>query len=105
MNESPTFRAISHPTRRAVLDVLATGDRTVTELTSLFEVSQPAISQHLEVLRQAGLVRATRVGRQRRYALDPQPLREVFDWAERYESFWRGRLQRLGQVLDREAQR
>jgi DNA-binding transcriptional ArsR family regulator len=105
MPETPVFRAIAHPTRRAVLDALAAGDRTVTELTSMFDVSQPAISQHLDVLRRAHLVKATRVGRQRRYALDPAPIREVFDWSERYEAFWHGRLQRLGQVLDREAQR
>ena len=100
-----TFRAIAHPIRREILDALTAGERSVGDLTSRFDVSQPAVSQHLEVLREAGLVRARSVGRERRYALDPAPIREVFDWAARYEAFWRDRLGRLGAVLDREAGR
>jgi DNA-binding transcriptional ArsR family regulator len=103
--DTSAFRAISHPTRRAILDTLAQGERSVTELTQQFAVSQPAISQHLDVLRRAGLVAVEPDGRQRRYRLDPAPLREVFDWATRYEAFWRGSLDRLGAVLDREARR
>jgi DNA-binding transcriptional ArsR family regulator len=102
VSDTIAFRAIAHPTRRGILDALASGDRSVADLTRLFEVSQPAVSQHLEVLRRARLVRSRQVGRQRIYELDPAPLREVFDWAARYERFWRERLGRLGQVLDRE---
>jgi DNA-binding transcriptional ArsR family regulator len=75
----------------------------VSDLCAMFDVSQPAVSQHLEVLRESGLVEATKVGRQRRYALDPAPLREIVEWAGRYERFWTERFDRLGRVLDREA--
>ena len=82
------FRAISDPTRRALLDLLRTTDRSVMELAAPFNMTQPAISQHLRVLREAGLVRPRQVGRQRVYRLNAKPLREVRDWAVRYEKFW-----------------
>src|SRR5918992_496172 len=103
--DTAAFRAISHPIRRDILDTLATGERSVGDLVRQFDVTQPAVSQHLEVLREAGLVRARAAGRRRVYALDPAPLREVFDWAARFEWFWAERLDRLGGVLDREAGR
>ena len=102
--DSTAFRAISHPIRRDILEMLAGGERTVGDLRERFKVSQPAVSQHLETLREAGLVRARAQGRHRLYALEPAPLREVFDWAARFELFWADRLDRLGAVLDREAQ-
>jgi DNA-binding transcriptional ArsR family regulator len=86
------FRAISDPTRRALLDLLRTSDRSVNELAEPFQMTQPAISQHLRVLRHAGLVRPRQVGRQRMYKLNARPLREVRDWATRYERFWQGKL-------------
>jgi DNA-binding transcriptional ArsR family regulator len=103
--DTAAFRAISHPIRRDILDTLAREERTVGDLVRQFDVTQPAISQHLEILRDAGLVRSRPVGRQRVYALDPAPLREVFDWTARFERFWAERLDRLGDVLDREASR
>jgi len=103
--EPAVFRAIAHPTRRSILDTLTGGERSVGELCDRFDVTQPAISQHLEVLREAGLVQARAVGRQRLYALDPAPLQEVFDWTARFEAFWQERFDRLGHVLDREATR
>ena len=79
------FRAISEPTRRRILDLLADRERAVKELVPQFRMSQPALSQHLRVLRDAGLVRIRRQGRMRVYSVDPRPLREVSDWVGRYQ--------------------
>jgi DNA-binding transcriptional ArsR family regulator len=79
------FRAISEPTRRRILDLLADRERAVKELVPQFRMSQPALSQHLRVLRDAGLVRIRRQGRMRVYSVDPGPLREVSDWVGRYQ--------------------
>ncbi|WP_438023663.1 ArsR/SmtB family transcription factor [Sorangium sp. So ce233] len=98
-----TFRAISDPTRRAILDALAQGERSVTELCAMFDVTQSAISQHLKVLRDAGLVTPRREGRSRIYRVEAEPLRAVHDWAAHYERFWTEKLDALGALLDREA--
>jgi DNA-binding transcriptional ArsR family regulator len=95
------YRAISDPTRRGVLDLLATGEHTVAELNEPFPISQPAMSKHLRVLRQAGLVRERRQSRNRIYSLDARPLRGVADWVDHYERFWGSRMERLGDYLDR----
>lgn len=100
-----TFRAIADPTRRAILDALAQGERSVNDICALFDVTQSAISQHLKVLRDAGLVRAERDGRRVVYRVDAEPLREVYDWAAHYERFWNERLDALGTLLDREAKK
>lgn len=100
-----TFRAIADPTRRAILDVLRSGERTVSELLEPFEMSQPALSQHLKVLRQAGLVEQRRDGRRRIYRLDAEPLREVYDWVAHYERFWDAKLDALGRFLDQQEQK
>jgi DNA-binding transcriptional ArsR family regulator len=97
------YRAISDPTRRAVLDLLAQGERSVTELCEPFAMSQPALSQHLKVLRDAGLVATRRFGRQRIYRLDPRPLRTVLRWVTHYERFWDDKLTALGRYLDETA--
>lgn len=86
------FRAISDPTRRALLDLLRTRDRSVNELAEPFHMTQPAISQHLRVLRHAGLVRPQQIGRQRVYRLNAKPLRQVRNWAAHYERFWQKKL-------------
>ena len=95
------FRAVSDPTRRQMLELLGVGERTADELAQPFDMSQPAVSQHLRVLRDAGLVNVRKEGRHRVYSLDPQPLREVFDWAHYFEGFWRKKLSALGRELDR----
>jgi DNA-binding transcriptional ArsR family regulator len=95
------FRAVSDPTRRRMLDLLRRGERSVAELAQPFAISQPAVSQHLKVLREAGVVRVRKQGRLRIYRLDPRPLRDVFQWAQYYEQFWREKLAALGRELDR----
>ncbi len=94
------FHAISDSSRRAILDLLAGGRRTVSELLTHFRFSQPALSKHLRILREAGLVRSAADGRRRWYALQPAPLRTVADWLRHYERFWNQRLDALGAVLD-----
>jgi DNA-binding transcriptional ArsR family regulator len=94
------YRAISEPTRRRILDLLADRERAVKELVSRFRMSQPALSQHLRVLRGAGLVRVRRQGRMRFYSVDPGPLREVSDWLGRYQRPRPGRLPATGRTVD-----
>ncbi len=96
-----TFAALASTTRRAILARLADGEATVNELAAPFELSLPAISRHLKVLEQAGLVERGRRAQYRPCRLDPAPLREVADWTERYRSVWEDRLDRLGEHLDR----
>lgn len=95
------FRAVSDPTRRRMLDLMRRRERSVAELARPFTISQPAVSQHLKVLRDAGVVRVRREGRLRIYRLDPRPLRDVYAWAQYYEQFWREKLAALGHELDR----
>jgi len=94
------FRAVADPTRRAILDRLAAGESSVAELAQPFAMSLPAISQHLKVLREAGLVSGRREGRRRLYRLEARPLRAVSEWVEHYERFWRRRMVSLGRHLE-----
>jgi DNA-binding transcriptional ArsR family regulator len=96
------FHAISDPTRRRLLTLMANSELPVNELASAFAMSRPAISQHLRVLLQAGLVLERRVGRERHYRLHAAPLREVSEWVKQYEQFWLDKLQLLGEQLERD---
>jgi DNA-binding transcriptional ArsR family regulator len=93
------FGALANPTRRDILDSLLDGDRTVSELAALFDMSQPSVSEHLRALRASGLVRETQVGRHRVYRVTGDPLVQLVDWLSPYERFWRGRMDHLGDVL------
>jgi DNA-binding transcriptional ArsR family regulator len=93
--------ALADPTRRELLAVLAGGERSAGELAGRFPVSRPAISRHLRVLREAGLVRSRSEGKRRLYALDPGPLRELDDWLEPYRQFWAQRLDALDTEIAR----
>jgi DNA-binding transcriptional ArsR family regulator len=96
------FAAIAAPARRAMLELLAKRETPVMELAESFQMTLSAVSQHLAILRDAGLVTQRKEGRQRLYRLDPEPLRAVSQWLEFYEPFWTNRLDRLGQYLDEE---
>jgi DNA-binding transcriptional ArsR family regulator len=97
---SSVFLAISDPTRREILDLLAQGERSVGEIAERFSVSLPAVSQHLAVLRESRLVHRRSVGRQRLYRVRAAPLREVSRWVREYERFWNRKLDALGAYLD-----
>ena len=93
------FEVLAEPNRRRLLDLLLAEERTVGELVAALDMSQPAVSKHLRVLRDAGLVEA-RVDAQRRiYSLRPEPLAEVDAWLAPYRKFWRGKLAALQRHL------
>ena len=85
-----------------MLDLLRGSQLSVVQLAKPFRMSQPAVSQHLRVLREAGLVTATRAGRERHYRLRAASLREVYDWVAHYQKFWSEKLGALGELLDAE---
>ncbi|WP_346620495.1 metalloregulator ArsR/SmtB family transcription factor [Blastococcus montanus] len=95
------MQALGDPTRRALLDLLAGGELAAGELAERFPVSRPAISRHLRVLREAGLVRVRSDGRQRLYALDTGPLKEIDAWLESYRDLWAQRLDALDTEIAR----
>ncbi|MEM7552551.1 MAG: metalloregulator ArsR/SmtB family transcription factor [Cyanobacteria bacterium P01_A01_bin.84] len=101
--KADVFAAIADPTRRAILDILRTGEQPVKQLAEPFAMSLPAISQHLQVLCEVGLVTMRKAGRQRFYRLNPQPLQQVSEWITHYEEFWQDKLGILGEYLENES--
>jgi DNA-binding transcriptional ArsR family regulator len=97
---STTFAALADPTRRAILARLATGETSVTELAAPFEMSLPAISKHLKVLENAGLITRGRDAQWRPCRLEPAALQGVDAWLDRYRHFWTASLDRLADYLD-----
>jgi DNA-binding transcriptional ArsR family regulator len=93
--------ALADPTRRRIVELLAEGERDATELGSHFAISQPAVSRHLRVLRDHGLVRSRAEAQRRVYSLNPTPLAELDAWLGRYRSFWAQRLDALETQLER----
>jgi DNA-binding transcriptional ArsR family regulator len=99
---NPVFRALADPTRRAIFEQLSRqGEQTVHALTRHAGVSQPAVSKHLTVLRQAKLVRHRREGRESHYRARPDALAPMVDWLQLYGAFWRDKLDRLEDLLER----
>jgi DNA-binding transcriptional ArsR family regulator len=96
---SATFAALADPTRRAILARLAQGEASVGELAAPFSISQPAVSKHLKVLEQAGLIKRGRAAQSRPCKLDAARLREVSDWLETYRRFWEESFDRLDAYL------
>src|SRR3954467_4388998 len=97
---SVTFQALADPTRRAILARLAQGEATVLELAEPFELSLPAVSKHLKVLQQAGLISQGRRARWPRWRLEPARLKDVSEWVERYRAIWEERFGRLDAYLE-----
>ncbi len=100
-----SLEALADPTRRRIVELLARGDRTAGELVKAFDISAPAISQHLNVLREAGLVRTRAVGQMRIQSLNPEGLDQVGAWLEKTRSFWSRRLDALERELRTEDER
>lgn len=98
---STTLAALADPTRRAILARLATGEATVNEIAAPFDISLPAVSRHLKVLQNAGLVAQGREAQWRPCRLTPAPLAEVADYVEEYRELWEQRLDRLEDYLAR----
>lgn len=96
---STTFAALADPTRRAILARLSAGEATVTELAEPFTMSLPAISKHLKVLENAGLITRTRTAQWRPCRLEAAPLKHATDWLAEYRRFWEGSFDRLDEHL------
>jgi DNA-binding transcriptional ArsR family regulator len=96
---SSTFSALADPTRRAILARLALGETSVSELAKPFEISLPAVSKHLKVLEQAGLIARGREAQWRPCRIEPQALKTVDEWLEEYRRLWEQRLDRLEEYL------
>jgi DNA-binding transcriptional ArsR family regulator len=96
-----TFEVLAEPRRREILDLLRGGERPVGELVEQLALSQPAVSKHLKVLRDAGLVEVRQDAQRRWYRLRPAPLAEIDAWLEPYRDLWRSRLDALEAHLDR----
>ncbi len=94
------FGALSDPTRRAILARLARGDAGVLDVAAPFPMSQPAITKHLNVLEEAGLISRHRVARQRLCHLEPVRLKQLSDWVGSYREFWEESFERLDQLLE-----
>jgi DNA-binding transcriptional ArsR family regulator len=95
-----TFEVIAEPTRRQILDLLVDGERPVGDLVAELDMSQPAVSRHLRVLRDAGLVRARTDAQRRVYRLDPEPLAALDEWLRPYRLLWAASLDSLARHLD-----
>jgi DNA-binding transcriptional ArsR family regulator len=99
MSEVEIFKALADPTRRAVFERLADGEKNATELRDGLAITQPAMSQHLAVLRSAGLVAEQRSGRNVNYRVNPEGLARIYRWLRRYQIFWPERVDALKQLL------
>ncbi len=94
------YAALAAPPRRRILDLLRDGERSVNDLVGRLGLSQPGVSKHLRVLREAGLVEVRPEGRERWYGLRAQPLAEVDEWLEPYREYWNERLDALERHLE-----
>ncbi|MDO7485003.1 metalloregulator ArsR/SmtB family transcription factor [Peribacillus frigoritolerans] len=94
------FQAIADPTRRKVLQLLAEGDLPISEITSHFSMSRTAIAKHLHILSEAELVSGRKVGREKRFRLQPEPLAELKQWLSFYDQYWDNKLSILKHVIE-----
>jgi len=98
--ENQIFQALADPSRRAIFESLTRGEAAVNELTARFDISQPAVSQHLAALKGAGLVNARRDGRRVYYRVRPRGMKPLIDWIAHYRVFWTEHVERLEQLLE-----
>jgi len=99
MSETEIFKVLADPTRRAILERLSGAEMTATDLRAGFAITQPAMSQHLAVLRGAGLVSERREGRYAHYRIAPDGFAPLHDWLARYRDFWPSRIDSLKDLL------
>lgn len=95
------FDVLAEPMRRKIIDALRERERPVNDLVEILQLSQPGVSRHLRVLREAGLVEVRKDAQRRLYRLRPEPLREIDEWLEPYRAYWSERLDALEAHLDR----
>lgn len=99
--ETKIFQALADPSRRAIFESLTRGEAAVKELTARFSISQPAVSQHLNTLKDAGLVVGRREGRCVYYRVDPGGMKPLIDWIAHYRAFWADHVDRLERLLEK----
>ncbi len=99
--EDRIFQALADPSRRAILQSLTRGEAAVKDLTARFDISQPAVSQHLAALKDAGLVKGRRDGRCVFYRVDPRGMKPLIDWIAHYRAFWTEHVDRLAALLEK----
>ena len=99
--EDRIFQALADPSRRAILKSLMRGEAAVKDLTSRFDISQPAVSQHLAALKDAGLVNGRREGRCVYYRVEPRGIKPLIDWIGHYRAFWTEHVDRLERLLEK----
>lgn len=99
------FQAIADPTRREIMGMLAQQSLNLNNVADQFSISRPAISKHMKILTQCGLVTVTQQGRERYCHADFSKLKQVADWTARYQSFWTGKLDALGAFLEKDQQK
>src|SRR5262245_22423224 len=98
--ENRIFQALADPSRRAILKSLMRGEAAVKDLTARFDISQPAVSQHLATLKEAGLVKGRRDGRLVYYRAEPRGMKPLIDWIAHYRAFWTEHVDRLERLLE-----
>jgi DNA-binding transcriptional ArsR family regulator len=98
--ENEIFQALADPSRRAIFESLTRGEAAVKDLTARFDISQPAVSQHLAALKDAGLVKNRREGRCVYYRVEPNGMKPLIDWIAQYRAFWTDRVGRLEKLLE-----
>ena len=101
MVENKIFQALADPSRRAIFESIMRGETAVNDLTARFDISQPAVSQHLATLKDAGLVNGRREGRCVYYRVKPGGMKPVIDWILHYRAFWTEHVDRLEKLLER----
>ncbi len=99
--ENRIFQALADPSRRAIFESLTRGEAAVKALTARFDISQPAVSQHLAALKDAGLVNARRDGRCVYYRVEPRGMKPLIDWIAHYRTFWTEHVDRLEKLLQK----
>jgi DNA-binding transcriptional ArsR family regulator len=99
--ENRIFQALADPSRRAIFESIMSGEAAVKDLTARFDISQPAVSQHLATLKTAGLVNGRREGRCVYYRVEPRGMKPLVDWLAHYRAFWTERVGRLEQLLEK----
>ena len=99
--ENKMFQALADPSRRAILQSLTHGEAAVKDLTARFAISQPAVSQHLGTLKEAGLVKGRREGRCVYYRVEPRGMKLLIDWIAHYRAFWVEHVDRLERLLEK----
>ena len=97
--EHKIFQALADPSRRAIFESLTRGEAPVKDLTARFDISQPAVSQHLATLKDAGLVKGRREGRRVYYRVEPRGMKPLIDWIGHYRAFWTKHVDRLERLL------